>query len=142
MLRRLLLVAIFVLFCGLVAQRIWRYATFEQRNVQMPLQVADAEERELYSSPAGAYTLSDIESNGNLLPSEKFRNFRAQHDFRPRPGDRLCPVTRTKAHRECTWIVGGQTYEFCCPPCISEFVRDAKAQPDHILPPEAYVEQR
>lgn len=142
MLRRLLLITIGVLFAGLVAQRIWRYATFEQRSVSMPLQVADAEERELYSSPAGLYTLADIEANGKLLPSEKFRGFRAQHDFQPQSGDRLCPITRTKAHRDCTWIVGGQRYEFCCPPCVAEFVRQAKELPELIRSPETYVMQR
>ena len=139
MVRQLILSAICMLFVGLVAERIWRYATFKQRNLRMPPQVAASEERSLYLSPAGGYSLADIEANGNVLPSEKFRDFRPQHDFRPQPGDHLCPITRTKAHRECTWIVGGQAYEFCCPPCIAEFIRQAKEQPEHIRPPEAYV---
>ena len=139
MVRRCILAAICVLFVGLVAQRIWRYATFQQRSLRMPPQVADAEEQNLYLSPAGGYSLEDIAANGTKLPSEKFRGFRAQHDIRPQPGDQLCPITRTKAHRECTWIVGGQAYEFCCPPCIAEFIRQAKEQPDDIRPPAAYV---
>ena len=141
MLRRIIPVAICLLFVGLVGQRIWQYASFEQRILQMPPPVADAEERNLYLLPAGKYTSADIVANGNLLPSEKFRGFRPQHDFQPQPGDRLCPITRTKASRECMWIVDGQTYEFCCPPCIAEFVRQAKEQPEHIRPPKTYLLQ-
>lgn len=136
---RLIPVAICLLFFGLVAHRIWRYASFEQQTLQMPPQVIDAEEQTLFLSPAGNYSLTDIASNGSLLPAQKYSGFRAQHDYRPQSGDHLCPITRTKAHSECTWIVGGQTYEFCCPPCIAEFVRQAKEQPESILPPQAYV---
>ena len=142
MLRRLIPAMIYVCFVGLIGQRVWRYATFEQQSFEMPPQVADAEERNLYLSPAGAYSLADIAANGSLLPSEKFRGFRTRHDFQPQPGDQLCPITRTKAHRDCTWIVGSQTYEFCCPPCIAEFVRQAKEQPEKIRPPEAYIVPR
>ena len=88
------------------------------------------------------YSLADIAANGSLVPSEKYRGFRAAHDFQPQPGDRLCPITRTKAHPECTWIVGGQTYEFCCPPCIAEFVRQAKEQPERIMSAEEYVAKK
>ena len=139
MIRGMVPVAIGLLFLGLVAQRIGRYATFEQRDIQMPLPVADADERNLFLLPAGKYTGADIAANGDLLPSEKFRGFRPQHDLQPQPGDRLCPITRTKANRECSWIVDGQKYEFCCPPCIAEFVLQAKQQPERILPREAYV---
>jgi hypothetical protein len=142
MTRHLLSTTICLLLLGLVVHRIWRYATFDQQAVRMPAPVADAEERQLYSTSAGAYSLADIAANGKLFPSEKYRGFRAEHDFKPQPGDRLCPITRTKAHRDCTWIVGGQTYEFCCPPCIAEFVRKAKEQPEEIQPPEAYVMPR
>jgi hypothetical protein len=38
----------------------------------------------------------------------------------------------------CSWIIGGQKYTFCCPPCIDEFVKLAKADPTKILPPEKY----
>ncbi|MEJ7590956.1 MAG: hypothetical protein WKF77_05360 [Planctomycetaceae bacterium] len=136
---RLIPGAIGLLFLGLLAHRIWRYASFEQQSLQMPPQVVDAEEQNLFRSPAGRYSLADIAANGNLFPSEKFSGFRARHDYRPQSGDQLCPITRTKAHRDCTWIVGGQTYKFCCPPCIAEFVRQAKTQPENILPPHAYV---
>ena len=136
---RLIAGSICLLFLGLVAQRIWRYSSFEQQSPNMPPQVVDAEEQNLFHSPAGCYSLADIASNGNLLPSQRFSGFRARHDYRPQSGDQLCPITRTKANRECTWIVGEQMYEFCCPPCIAEFVRQAKEEPEKILPPRAYV---
>ncbi|QDU28911.1 hypothetical protein ETAA8_40170 [Anatilimnocola aggregata] len=33
----------------------------------------------------------------------------------------------------------GESYEFCCPPCISEFVRDAKDEPDKIQTDDRYL---
>jgi len=134
-------VTIVLLFVGLVAQRIWRYATFEavRPNHEMPRQVVDREESDLYLTPGGAYTQADITANGPTLPSQKYRDFLATHDFQPRPGDRLCPVTRTKANAECTWIIGGHMYEFCCPPCIAEFVRRSKDRPNDIQPPGNYI---
>ncbi len=106
----------------------------------MPDKVADNEERELYLTAAGKYTLEDIEANGNRTASEKFKGFKAAHDLRPQPGDKICPVTLTKANPQCTWIVGGQEYQFCCPPCIDEFVALAK-EDGEIKDPEDYVKQ-
>ncbi len=60
----------------------------------------------------------------------------AQHDARPKPGERVCPVTDTKANPKLTWVVGGKTYQFCCPPCITEFVAKAKKDPTSIKPPK------
>jgi hypothetical protein len=128
-----------ILFTVLIAHRIWRYATFEVEQASMPAPVADAEESDLFRTPLGKYSSADIVANGPLLPSQKYRGFRAQHDFNPQPGDRLCPVTRTKANPSCTWIVGGESYEFCCPPCIAEFVRSAKEAPTRLSPAEDYV---
>lgn len=92
----------------------------------MPAKVADEEERKLYLTPGGKYTEADIKANGNMTASQKFKGFKAQHDLKPKPGDKICPVTLTKANPLCTWIVGGKTYEFCCPPCVDEFVSQAK----------------
>ena len=36
------------------------------------------------------------------------------------------------------WIVGGKPYEFCCPPCVDEFVKMAKETPGDIKEPETY----
>ncbi len=104
----------------------------------MPDKVQDEAERELYLEPGGLYTAADIEANGGLTASETFIGFRAQHDFRPQPGDRLCPITQTKANPDCSWIIGGQRYTFCCPPCIDEFLALAKENPGQVQPPEAY----
>lgn len=105
----------------------------------MPAPASADEERELYLEPGGAYTAADIAANGGELPSEKFAGFRPQHDPLPQPGDVVCPITRTKANPECSWVVAGRRYEFCCPPCIDEFVRLAKQDPSAIEPPEAFV---
>lgn len=134
---KVILAGIAILFVGLVANRVRRYATTDLPP--MPPQLGAAEEQELHLVPAGKYSLQDIQSNGNMVPSQKYRGFQAQHDLNPSVGDRLCPITRTKANPNCTWNIGGQTYQFCCPPCIDEFVRLAKQQPDDIQSPECYV---
>jgi hypothetical protein len=135
--QRIFLLAIAALFIGLVAHRVWRYGKV---TTQMPAPVGEAREWELHLAPGGVYTLADIESNGRMTASQKYPAFQARHDFDPKPGDRLCPVSRTKASPNCTWTVAGRVYEFCCPPCIDEFVRLAKHHPDRISAPEAYVE--
>lgn len=105
----------------------------------MPEKVADEEERKLYLTPGGLYTQADIEANGNVTASKKFAAFNAAHDLKPKAGDKLCPVTLTKANPQCSWIVGGKTYEFCCPPCVDEFVTLAKTKPEEVKDPEHYV---
>jgi YHS domain-containing protein len=89
----------------------------------------------------GKYTVADIQANGNMTASQKFKGFRAQHDLSPKQGDKICPVTLTKANDKCSWIVGGKTYEFCCPPCVDEFVKMAKQNPDDLKEPHAYVKR-
>ncbi len=105
----------------------------------MPAKVADDSERELYLTPGGLYTAADIEANGNQTASQKFAGFQSAHDMNPQTGDKICPVTQTKANPKCSWIVNGKTYEFCCPPCVDEFVKMAKTSPEKILSPEQYV---
>lgn len=107
----------------------------------MPAKVLDTEETRLYLTPGGRYTAADIAANGNRTASEAFKGFSAAHDHKPKAGDRLCPVTLTKANPACTWVVGGQRYEFCCPPCVDEFVALAKEKPDQIKPPGEYVKK-
>lgn len=106
----------------------------------MPSPLSQAAQQELYFTPAGLYSSADIAANGNRTAADRFRDFRAEHDANPQPGDRLCPVTQTKANPDCRWVIGGREYQFCCPPCIDEFVRTAKVDPDRILLPEAYVQ--
>lgn len=141
--QKLTLLTIGALYIGLVAHRVWRSSDLaaERSVLEMPALLGETQERELHLVPGGKYTLADIENNGRMVPSKKYRRFQARHDFAPLPGDPLCPVTRTKANTECTWTVGGQVYEFCCPPCIDEFVRLAKESPANIQPPDAYVKQ-
>jgi len=104
----------------------------------MPVKVADEEEKKLYLTAGGIYTEADIKANGNMTASQKFKGFKARHDLKPAPGDKICPVTLTKANPLCTWIIAGKSYEFCCPPCVDEFVATAKESPADIKEPEAY----
>lgn len=105
----------------------------------MPAALADDDAARLFLTPGGRYTGADIEANGRLTAQQKFKGFRAKHEVKTKPGDRLCPISETKANPQCAWIIGGKTYEFCCPPCVEEFVRMAKESPDEIQEPEAYV---
>ena len=102
---------------------------------------ATAKERTLFLTPGGLYTQADIRANGGRTVGQKYPDFLGSHDAKPKPGDRICPVSETKADPKLTWIVGGKTYQFCCPPCVAEFVRKAKTAPDSIKEPEDYVKQ-
>ena len=105
----------------------------------MPDKVSDEEEVKLYLTAGGIYTDADIKANGGMTASQKFKGAMSSHDMNPKPGDKICPVTMTKANPKFTWVVGGKTYEFCCPPCVDEFVKTAKSAPDEIKAPEDYV---
>jgi YHS domain-containing protein len=107
----------------------------------MPEKVGGEEERKLYLTPGGRYTEADIKANGGVTASEKFKGVKAEHDAAPKPGDRICPVSRTKANPKLAWVVGGKEYQFCCPPCVDEFVKKAKEKPDEVRPPEEYVQK-
>jgi hypothetical protein len=50
-------------------------------------------------------------------------------------------VTFTKANPQCSWVVGGKTFEFCCPPCVDEFVKLAKENPNDVKEPGAYIKR-
>lgn len=106
----------------------------------MPAGVAEREAAELYLTPGGLYTEADIEANDRMTAAQKYAGFRAAHDLNPLPGDAVCPISRTKADSRCRWIIGGETYLFCCPPCIDEFLNLAKSEPDVVLPPQQYVQ--
>lgn len=116
-------------------------STSEQRDVEMPDKVGNAEERALYLTPGGKYTEADIKANGNITASAKFQGIKSSHDMFPKPGDKICPVTKTKANPKFTWIVDGKPYEFCCPPCVDEFVKTAKATPDVVQHPSEYLKR-
>lgn len=111
----------------------------ESHADEMPASLPITEERTLYLTPGGKYTQADILANGNITASEKFRGIKATHNMKPNVGDKVCPITNTKANPEFSWIVNGQSYLFCCPPCVDEFVALAKEHPDEVKPPESYV---
>ena len=98
-------------------------------------------EKDLFLKPGGIYTSTDIAKNGNTVPSVKYRGLEFAHDDDLRPGDKLCPVTVNKADDKCQWWVNGKEYQFCCPPCLEKFVKQAKETPERIKEPEAYVHQ-
>lgn len=99
------------------------------------------EEENLYLTPGGKYTAADIEANGKTIPSIKFKGIRSNHDDKPMPGDKICPISKTKANEQFVWIIDSKAYTFCCPPCIDEFVRSAKEQPDTLRAPESYIKE-
>ena len=107
----------------------------------MPTAVAGADEAALFLTPGGKYTAADIKANGSVTAAQKFKGVKAVHDLKPKTGDKICPITLTKANTKFTWVVGGKSYEFCCPPCASEFVQQAKEQPDTIKEPDEYRKQ-
>ncbi|MFO0841973.1 MAG: hypothetical protein U0797_06165 [Gemmataceae bacterium] len=104
----------------------------------MPTGVAGDDERKLYLTPGGKYTADDIKANGKVTASEKFKGVKAVHDMKPKAGEPVCPITMTKANDKFAWVVGEQTYTFCCPPCVDEFVQLAKEKPDEIKEPDFY----
>lgn len=116
-------------------------AASQHGQAAMPAAIGDEEERSLYLTPGGRYTLADIAANGESLPSIKFRGIASAHDMKPKPGDRICPITATKANAEFAWVVDGKTYLFCCPPCVDEFVQLAKVSQEALPPPESFVKR-
>ena len=91
-------------------------------------------------TPGGKYTAADVTANSNVTVAEKYPSFRAAHEFKPRTGDRVCPVTRARADPAFAWTVAGQVYLFCCPPCVEEFLRTARDHPDEIKDAGNYVQ--
>jgi len=104
----------------------------------LPAKVADDDERKLYMTPKGKYTEADIKANGDVVASAKFKGLKANHNLKSKTGENICPITLTKANPKFSWVIDAKTYEFCCPPCVDEFVALAKDKPDEIKPPEFY----
>ncbi len=107
----------------------------------MPVKKTTAEERDLFLKPGGIYTAADIAANGNTVPVVKYRGIRPSHDSKPKPGQKICPISETASNPKFTWVVGSKTYEFCCIPCIEEFVATAKDSPELIKDPAEYVKE-
>lgn len=100
-----------------------------------------ASERELFLTPGGKYTAADIRANGGTSAFQKFAGYVPSHDADVKPGAPVCPISETRPDPKLTWVIGGQTYQFCCPPCIAEFVQKAKTDPASIKAPGAYVKK-
>ena len=113
-------------------------STTEAGDHGLPSKVANEDEKKLYLTPGGKYTEADIKANGNVTASQKFKGLKATHDLMPKTGDAICPITLTLASPKFSWVIDGKTYEFCCPPCVDEFVTLAKEKPGELKPPEAY----
>jgi YHS domain-containing protein len=116
-------------------------STAAMGHAAMPNKAGNAEAAKLYLTAGGKYTEADVKANGNMTAGQKYGDKLSSHDAKPRPGDKVCPITDTKANAEFTWVVGGKTYQFCCPPCIDEFVKTAKEKPDQIKNPGEYVKR-
>jgi hypothetical protein len=108
---------------------------------EMPDKIAEGEEQELYLTPNGRYTSADIDANGKLTASQKFKGIKSAHDMNPKDGDRICPITETKANPNFTWVIDGKSYEFCCPPCVDEFVKMAKSSADPLPNPDSFTKK-
>lgn len=94
---------------------------------------------QLFLQPGGIYTAADVKANGNTTPTERFKGKEWDHADNLKPGDKTCPVTKNKAEAECAWIVQGQRYEFCCPPCLDKFIGWAHHQPEKVKNANDYV---
>lgn len=110
-------------------------------DAAMPAKLGTEEERALFLAPGGKYTEADIKANGNTIPTLKFKGIRAEHDDNPKPGDKICPISKTKANPKFAWVIGAKSYEFCCTPCIEEFVALAKEKPGEVKDPAEYVKK-
>jgi YHS domain-containing protein len=107
----------------------------------MPVKKTTEEERKLFLTPGGLYTAADVEANGKTIPAVKYNGIRPTHDSHPKPGQKICPISETVSNPKFTWVIAGKTYEFCCIPCIEEFLATAKEKPAEIKDPSAYVKK-
>jgi hypothetical protein len=107
-------------------------------DAAMPTKLLDDDEQKLFLTPGGLYTEADIKANGVTTPTLKFKSVRPAHDSNPKAGDKICPISETVANPKFTWVIGGKSYEFCCTPCIEEFLTKAKEKPSEIKDPEQY----
>jgi hypothetical protein len=93
---------------------------------------------DLFRTPGGIYTAADIKANGDLPAKEKFKKV-IHRDDEAKPGDKICPISKGKANPDCFWVVNGQRYEFCCPPCVDSFLKLAHEEPAQVKDAAAYV---
>ena len=111
-------------------------------TVMMPKTLSGEKMKALYATAKGKYTEADIKANGaGKTAADVYGNEMTEHDDNPQPGDNICPISKTKANPKVSWIIGGKKYEFCCTPCINEFVKKAQEKPDQVKEPGFYVKQ-
>jgi hypothetical protein len=111
-------------------------------SAAMPAPLSNEKMKQLYATAKGKYTEADIKANGpGKTALDVYGNEMTEHDDNPQPGDKICPISMTKANPKITWVVSGKKYEFCCTPCINEFVKKAQEKPDQIKEPEDYVKK-
>ncbi|MBL8818444.1 MAG: hypothetical protein JNL58_20625 [Planctomyces sp.] len=111
----------------------------EDHSSEMPGSLPVDDERQLYLTAGGKYSEADIKANGSVTASQKFKGIKSMHDAKPKPGDRICPISMTKANPDFTWIIDGKPYQFCCPPCVDEFVKMAKERPEELQDPDTFI---
>lgn len=114
----------------------------EAHAEEMPESLPAEEEKKLYLTAGGKYTEADIKANGGMTATQKFKGLTSSHNMFPKEGDQICPVTKTKANPKFTWIVDGKSYQFCCPPCVDEFVTMAKERPEEMKTPDDYIKSK
>jgi hypothetical protein len=112
-----------------------------QHGGTVPKATASAKAKQLYLTPGGKYTAADIKANGSMTARQKYGDEMSEHDAQPKPGEKICPISQTRANPKFTWVVDGKTYAFCCTSCIDEFVRTAKEKPEQIKAPGDYVQK-
>ena len=93
---------------------------------------------DLYRTPGGIYTAADIKANGDVPPKVKFKGI-AHREEALKVGDKMYPISKEKASSEVTWVIAGERYEFCCPPCVERFLKLAHNEPEKVKKPAEYV---
>lgn len=111
------------------------------KDASMPAALSDDAAARIFLSAGGTYTQADIDANGRTTPARRYGGQMTRHDAHPKPGDRLCPISETRANPRFAWTIGGKVYTFCCPPCIEEYVRRARASKTPLPDPETYVKK-
>ncbi|HYE79779.1 MAG TPA: hypothetical protein VEI97_17475 [bacterium] len=140
-------VRIFLLI-AIVGFMAWRVAGAQRSQALSaapvtPVKTIQPEEPDLGAEvlePGGIYTQEDIMANGSRSPYELYARSLIDpglNHIPPQIGGMRCPITG--ANGSLLWQVGGETYRFCCIPCIIEFVRMAKTTPEKIRPPDEYI---
>jgi hypothetical protein len=109
------------------------------RSAEEVAEAYEAEQRRIYLTPGGKYTEGDIAASGRATAAAKYRGRHSKHETLARPGDQVCPITGFKASAAVVWPVSGEVYQFCCQPCIDDFVLLAKERPAEIRKPEDYT---